>query len=93
MSDAPLGDHRDRLESSLAARRFATRLGEAVHLGDHVPRRLAYEEAHPDVGIREPCVHDGMWTAVLEGGAVEVRAPDLMLLLDELEARDRPGAP
>ena len=59
MNDAPLNDYRDRLERDLAARRFGTRLRGTE---DQVPRKLAYETAHPEVTFRPPCVHDPSWT-------------------------------
>lgn len=57
---------------------------------DQVPRKLAYVEAHPGVVFHSPRRGDPMWTAVLNGGDVEVRAVDLGLLLDKLEALDSP---
>lgn len=80
MGSAPLEAARAELERD---RRFGD-LGSPV---DNVTRKLAYEQAHPDVRFVPPCVHDGCWTAVLEAGAVEVRAVNLELLLDELDAR------
>ena len=83
MGSQPLDDYRDQLEQGLAARRFVS------STEDQVPRRQAFERAHPDITIRDPCAHDGMFTAELENRAVEIRAVTLMLLLDELEDRDR----
>lgn len=58
---------------------------------DQVPRRLAWEHAHPDAPpLAAPCGQDPMWRAVLDGGTVEIKALDLGLLLDKLEALDSP---
>lgn len=57
---------------------------------DQVPRKDAYVGAHPDVVFHSPRRSDPMWTAVLDGGDIEVRALDLGLLLDKLDALDRP---
>jgi hypothetical protein len=52
---------------------------------DQVPRREAYEKAHPDVKIT---YHDGWWQAVIpeEAGETVVSRYELKALLDKLEA-------
>ena len=57
-------------------------------LHDQVSRKLAYLCTHPDVGIIAPCSHEPMWRAKLSGGAVEIKALELRLLLDQLEKLD-----
>ena len=89
MTDQPLRDTRGETDD-LAVLRWGDRISSTE---DQVPRRRAYERAHPDVTIRDPCMHDGMFTAELEGGAVEIRTVNLVLLLDELERRDRLNGP
>ena len=89
MGNQPLRAHTGVPASDLPSRWY----GDPDSPVDNVTRKLAYEDHHPDVRFVPPCVHDGFWTVILEAGAVELRAVDLGLLLDELEARDRPGGP
>lgn len=61
--------------------------GEPEYI-DQIPRRMAYEAAHPDAEI----VYAGSyWQAVIteEAGQVIVTRYDLKSLLDKLEALDR----
>ena len=52
---------------------------------DQVPRRLAWEQAHPGAPLTPPCRHEPRWTAELDGGTIEVKALELGLLLDKLD--------
>jgi hypothetical protein len=54
---------------------------------DQVPRRGAYEAAHPDVTITR---HDGWWQAVIpeDAGETVITRYELKDLLDRLEAID-----
>ncbi len=56
---------------------------------DQVPRRMAYEAAHPDVEI---IYLPPMWQAVAheEDGMQVITRPSLEKLLDKLEALDLP---
>jgi len=55
--------------------------------GDQVPRRLAYEQAHPDVRISYLGPH---WQAVIEDdGETVVTRFELKALLDTLESLER----
>lgn len=94
MGSQPLADHRDRLESGLAARRFVTRLSGAGDTEDQVPRKLTYEETH-DGEFAPPCRHDAKWRWIAVDG-FELAAIDLGELLDKLdglEARDTRDCP
>jgi hypothetical protein len=55
---------------------------------DQVPRRAAYEAAHPDVKIT---YYGGFWQAVIPEAAGEtvITRYELKALLDKLEALDR----
>ncbi len=55
---------------------------------DQVPRRLAYEAAHPDVEIT---YHGPYWKAVItdEAGQIVIARYELKDVLDRLEALDR----
>ena len=55
---------------------------------DQVPRREAYEAAHPDVKIT---YHGGWWQAVIpeDAGETVVSRYELKALLDKLESLDR----
>lgn len=68
-------------------------LTQAVTPEDQVLRKTAYMLAHPDVIFHPPRRSDPMWTAVLDGGSVEIRAVDLGPLMDELARRDGAGVP
>ncbi|MGH3188663.1 MAG: hypothetical protein ACRDPY_21490 [Streptosporangiaceae bacterium] len=54
---------------------------------DQVPRREAYEAAHPDVKIT---YHGGWWQAVIpeDAGETVVSRYELRALLDKLESLD-----
>ena len=65
-------------------------MSEAIDLNDQVPRKLRYELRHPGVVFYPPCVHEPKWRAVLDDGAeTEVRALQLVTLMDKLEKIDR----
>jgi len=55
---------------------------------DQVPRREAYEAAHPDVKIT---YHGGWWQAVIpeDAGETVISRYELKALLDKLEALDK----
>jgi len=58
---------------------------------DQVPRREAYEAAHPDVKIT---YHGGWWQAVIpeDAGETVISRYELKALLDKLESLDSPAA-
>ena len=92
MGDQPLRAHRDVPASELPSHWY----GDPDSPVDNVTRKLAFEDEHPDIRFVPPCAHDGMWTAVAENGAIEVRAVDLGLLLNKLArmvAEDRLSGP
>lgn len=80
-SDGVAGDDAPRLQPVSTSDRW-------FDLGDQVPRKDAYLVTHPDTGIIPPCSHEPRWQAKLRGGAVEVKALELGLLLDQLEKLD-----
>ncbi len=59
---------------------------------DQVPRREAYEAAHPDVKIT---YHGGWWQAVMpeDAGETVISRYELRGLLDKLETLDREQDP
>jgi hypothetical protein len=59
---------------------------------DQVPRRQAYEAAHPEVQIT---YHGPYWRAVVneQDGRTVISRYELKDLLDKLEALDRSGRP
>ena len=65
--------------------------GRGVDLQDQVPRKLRYQLLHPDAEFFPPCVHEPKWRVVLDDGATEVRAVQLVALMDKLEKLDRAG--
>lgn len=56
-----------------------------VDLQDQVPRKLRYQLLHPDAEFFPPCEHDPMWRVRLDGGATEVKAMQLISLMERLE--------
>ena len=60
--------------------------------GDQVPRRRAYEAAHPDVAITPPGPSTALWTA-RRGGAILASDYELAGLLDAIDWLDGAAAP
>jgi len=58
---------------------------------DQVPRKLRYQMLHPDAVFFPPCEHDPMWRVKLDDGATEVKALQLVTLMEKLEKLDRAG--
>ena len=88
----PLGGNVDgQLERQVPAVREPSETSDDGVPPDQVPRKLAYQRVHPGVRFTPPCVHEPMWTAVLDGGAVEIRALDLVSLMDKLDRLEADG--
>lgn len=52
---------------------------------DQVPRKLAWERAHPEAEFHPPCEHEPRWRVSLDADSIDVWALSLCELMDRLE--------